>query len=797
MSQTNAREAYAGSDAFVRERVTQISQLLQLVDNEKLVPGEVTHNPRTLLQRLPRHMRRRAMNKNFKRFPRRLHTTAKSFITTPYKKKPPSRFARRRTRCRLMAYFRRRKCSHWLETHVWHAKRFRMTERWGYKLPLKSFQHAFRPIHRASLRSCCIRDMSYLSVFAIRCSSQETILKKINALSLSNSGLKFSHNKAGLHELSILLYDPELKPQGFIGPARFSWIRLGSQHCLILWIHPATHKEILKHLIAIFELKPENQQDEETKQTDSKKIGIQKQSTVKYTGSDGVEVEDLRNQLSRFRLFGPRSLETIQKVFKLVDLDPQDSSSKLIKENWEKISRKEPLIDGSFFSFPVQDVRLNMYSKKTHSSPNSDLEEKDFVGKTKVIPSLFNNVDRIAAIKKRVTTASFDSERKNFIFNNVAAKVDNQIPIQVITRSKGTGCFQSLDGAEVVAPSEFAMDIWMAFQYHACAASSLHDHEAAHLESSSFLFPTDVPDCRAGDQEFKRIADELEERELARPFNKRIPYWSRFSIRFPFTFEWNLLAQEWGAQEDSYVLRDRSSLVALENWFVGRVAQFPIDLKDTSTLVPVKIRMLAGGVPKRFSILCIPNEDDLKSFGKNPRTKIEQPRSGQMEVDEKMDVADEKVEDSEERLIGFDSFADVISLDPVGPSVKISIAAMFPKCQIVEKSMKRKLLNAKKKAAAKRRKTEAGLRAARAQKEDEEKVKAGYRTSANREICGRVVRGDFTFTESRGVGIGFLPIGSLAVIPKYKNKRVVLVRNTSSKFYRLATISILQTSTEI
>ncbi|CAJ0960349.1 unnamed protein product, partial [Mesorhabditis belari] len=84
-----------------------------------------------------------------------------------------------------------------------------------------------------------------------------------------------------------------------------------------------------------------------------------------------------------------------------------------------------------------------------------------------------------------------------------------------------------------------------------------------------------------------------------------------------------------------------------------------------------------------------------------------------------------------------------------------------------------------------------------AQKEDEEKVKAGYRTSANREICGRVVRGDFTFTESRGVGIGFLPIGSLAVIPKYKNKRVVLVRNTSSKFYRLATISILQTSTEI
>lgn len=50
----------------------------------------------------------------------------------------------------------------------------------------------------------------------------------------------------------------------------------------------------------------------------------------------------------------------------------------------------------------------------------------------------------------------------------------------------------------------------MSFQYHACAASSLQDHEAAHLESSSFVFPSDIPDCKAGLQEFRRIENELE-----------------------------------------------------------------------------------------------------------------------------------------------------------------------------------------------------------------------------------------------------------------------------------------------
>ncbi|KHN74064.1 Lissencephaly-1 -like protein [Toxocara canis] len=88
---------------FARERVAQIAELLDAIDNHTLVSGEVTRGPRTALQRLPRHMRRRAMSYNIKRFPRNQRKFAASAVAaSKHRKKPPSRFWRRRPRNLLL-----------------------------------------------------------------------------------------------------------------------------------------------------------------------------------------------------------------------------------------------------------------------------------------------------------------------------------------------------------------------------------------------------------------------------------------------------------------------------------------------------------------------------------------------------------------------------------------------------------------------------------------------------------------------------------------------------------------------
>lgn len=77
------------------------------MDNNALNPGEVTSGPRTVFQRLPRHMRRRAMSHNIKRLPRAVRHMAQTMTSkTAHRKKPPSRLHRRRpTRLLKVTFF--------------------------------------------------------------------------------------------------------------------------------------------------------------------------------------------------------------------------------------------------------------------------------------------------------------------------------------------------------------------------------------------------------------------------------------------------------------------------------------------------------------------------------------------------------------------------------------------------------------------------------------------------------------------------------------------------------------------
>lgn len=49
----------------------------------------------------------------------------------------------------------------WLPTHIWHAKRFHMTNLWGYRLPRTPTLKSFRPAYRAAARKAIVNDVSY------------------------------------------------------------------------------------------------------------------------------------------------------------------------------------------------------------------------------------------------------------------------------------------------------------------------------------------------------------------------------------------------------------------------------------------------------------------------------------------------------------------------------------------------------------------------------------------------------------------------------------------------------------
>ena len=107
-------------------------------------------------QLLPRHMRRRTMGFIRKRLPHRIRQTA--VIKPPSKvNKRPSRKYRRKPRKLLSEYERRKRAVMWLETHIWHAKRFHMSKSlFGYRLALFDNCKAKRAVFRALKSGCCL-----------------------------------------------------------------------------------------------------------------------------------------------------------------------------------------------------------------------------------------------------------------------------------------------------------------------------------------------------------------------------------------------------------------------------------------------------------------------------------------------------------------------------------------------------------------------------------------------------------------------------------------------------------------
>ena len=75
--------------------------------------------------------------------------------------KRPSRRHRRRPGNLLQDYIRRQNRHVWLETHIWHAKRFHMADEWGYRIPLHPNDKGVRAAYRATVHHCLLQVCMY------------------------------------------------------------------------------------------------------------------------------------------------------------------------------------------------------------------------------------------------------------------------------------------------------------------------------------------------------------------------------------------------------------------------------------------------------------------------------------------------------------------------------------------------------------------------------------------------------------------------------------------------------------
>ncbi|XP_054476838.1 ribonucleases P/MRP protein subunit POP1 [Anoplopoma fimbria] len=368
---------YITAGAFARARAAEVSTMLKAVTK--------TTGSCHVFGALPKHMRRRAMSHNTKRLPCRLRDLAnrmreKSLQGGKKKEeaKSKSRKARRRHGNLLLEFNRRQRKNMWLETHIWHAKRFHMVKKWGYCLGDRPTYKCYRSSYRAMSSHCLLQDLSYYCCIELH-GEEDKLLASLSQLTSKEAGPTFAAalSLSGQRQGSVVVYRAGQYPMQPLGPVTFLWRprAQGSTHRqLWIWAHPTTKQDLLLELqtvcqcceavlppvapavtpadvVPAIKLEPKPESTPKAKQV----TGIKRKQTCKVDGeppakkilgdgtrspttpvtwkssSNGIVISDLTMEIVRYRLIGPQShsflAETIEAATNCDEMSKSQPSS--------------------------------------------------------------------------------------------------------------------------------------------------------------------------------------------------------------------------------------------------------------------------------------------------------------------------------------------------------------------------------------------------------------------------------------------------------------------------------------
>ncbi|XP_016053956.1 PREDICTED: ribonucleases P/MRP protein subunit POP1 [Miniopterus natalensis] len=374
---------YITASTFAQARAAEISAMLKAVTQKS--------SNSLVFQTLPRHMRRRAMSHNVKRLPRRLQEIAqKEAEKAVHQKKEHSKNkCHKARRChinRMLEFNRRQKKNIWLETHIWHAKRFHMVKKWGYCLGERPTVKSHRACYRAMTNRCLLQDLSYYCCLELK-GKEEEILKALSPMCSTDTGLTFAavHCLSGKCQGSLTLYRSNKYPRDMLGPVTFIWKSERSpghtpeSRQLWIWLHPTLKQGILEEIKAACQcvepikstisipdpLLTPSQEEGQTKLPDEK-IGKKRkwrddgenaEPIKKFIGdgtrgshqpyswispTTGIIISDLTMEINRFRLIGPLSHSILTEALKAAPVHTEGEGTEKTPHHWWVETCKNP-----------------------------------------------------------------------------------------------------------------------------------------------------------------------------------------------------------------------------------------------------------------------------------------------------------------------------------------------------------------------------------------------------------------------------------------------------------------------
>ncbi|KAG2370619.1 hypothetical protein C9374_014739 [Naegleria lovaniensis] len=468
-----------------------------------------------VFQRLPRHLRRRAMSKVPHLLPRHLRNAAIREMNLPKR-------VRQRKRRKDMKRKQQRKDfvvnvkqlpalngeantkAFRLSTHIFHAKRMKMEDKWGMRLPVKHItDKIFRNGYRYIRRHCTIHERSYMVCLQVdfnTAGNVEKLLKSMMNIHIDSSLLFHNDYLVGKREGSFEWKDKHnftISTVEFLVRPKTVTFNGASEESIMIWIHPSSLPEGYRHL----------------------------EQLVKDLNGDIYH----RNDLSRMeRMKTDIQMATslpVDMVLSFMAKHPIYTSS--FNTTFEDFKKESQLIATAIA--PSLSYTSSQSSSKDNAKSLNSLQKKSMV----YVPDRMNDIALIWNQKECKARYQFPylkrNKRTSKKFNPLqSAEGPRSYPILLIQKPSSLNNGSSMGGGfDIILPTvDVSAHVWFKLsEQKNTMALPIFDRDRLLLEQGKRVFPNDYPSSQAFQRDVVAQNEHLEDfiQQLSCPLSSYRP----------------------------------------------------------------------------------------------------------------------------------------------------------------------------------------------------------------------------------------------------------------------------------